>query len=92
VERLGARAWAWGSPSEAQAIVVQTADPRFRELDLERFGELRVLFDGRNALRDLPRPEQVRYVGVGFPNGRENGGRNGRRQQAAAGVGRAGGA
>jgi nucleotide sugar dehydrogenase len=92
VERLGARAWGWGSPSEAQAIVVQTADPRFRELDLRRFGDLRVLFDGRNALRDLPRPEQVRYVGVGFPNGRENGGRNGRRQQAAAGAVRAGGA
>jgi nucleotide sugar dehydrogenase len=92
VERLGARPWAWGEPSDARAIVVQTGDARFRELDLERFPELRILFDGRNTLRDLPRPDQVRYVGVGFPSGRESGGRSGRRQVVAAAGARPGGA
>jgi UDP-N-acetyl-D-mannosaminuronate dehydrogenase len=86
VERLGARPYGWGSESGAQAIVVQTADPRFRDLDLARFPSLRVLFDGRNALRELPRPESVRYVGVGLPNGRDGATRSaGRRAAVAAG-------
>lgn len=71
VERLGARPYAWGDRSAARSIVVQTADPRFRELDPAWFPELQLLFDGRNALRDLVWPSGIRYFGVGLPNGHE---------------------
>ena len=33
IEALGASAWTWGSPSEARAIVTQTADRAFGRLD-----------------------------------------------------------
>jgi nucleotide sugar dehydrogenase len=65
VERLGISAWPWGQPSTAQAIVTQTGDDRFAELEFAAFPDLRVLYDGRNSLHDVPRPEGVRYLGVG---------------------------
>jgi nucleotide sugar dehydrogenase len=64
---LGASAWTWASPSEARAIVTQTADPAFRRLDLEWFPRLEVLVDGRNSLRDVQLPGRVRVLGVGVP-------------------------
>jgi UDP-N-acetyl-D-mannosaminuronate dehydrogenase len=85
VERLGVRAWHWGEASPAQAIVVQTGAAEFRALDHAAFPELRVVYDGRNALRDVARPERVRYVGVG----RGDGTRAGRRLATAGrGAGR----
>jgi nucleotide sugar dehydrogenase len=65
VERLGARPYRWGQRGPFRAIVTQTADPYFAELDPSLFGELRVLYDGRNSLRDLSLPRGVRYLGVG---------------------------
>jgi nucleotide sugar dehydrogenase len=65
VERLGVAPWRWGTPSEAQAIVTQTGAARFAELDYEGFPALRVIYDGRNSLRDVARPAAVRYLGVG---------------------------
>jgi UDP-N-acetyl-D-mannosaminuronate dehydrogenase len=65
VERLGVTAWEWGQPSKVQAIVTQTAAARFAELDYVAFPALRVIYDGRNSLRDVPRPAGVRYIGVG---------------------------
>jgi nucleotide sugar dehydrogenase len=67
IQRLGARPYHWGEPSEVEAIVVQTADEIFRALAPEWFPALRVLFDGRNRLADLALPGGVRYVGVGRP-------------------------
>ena len=67
VERCAAAPWAWGTPSDARAIVVQTADPAFRDLDPGWFPHLEVILDGRNGLRDLALPERVLVLGVGVP-------------------------
>jgi UDP-N-acetyl-D-glucosamine dehydrogenase len=67
VERCGAVPWAWGTPSDARSIVVQTADPAFRALDPAWFPDLEVLFDGRNGLRDLVLPDRVLVLGIGVP-------------------------
>jgi nucleotide sugar dehydrogenase len=67
IGRLGARPWAWGTPSEARAIATQTADRRWADLDPTWFPELRLLYDGRNSLAGLPLPEGVAYQGVGIP-------------------------
>ena len=65
IEAIGARSWAWGAPAPFRAIVSQTGDPRFGTLDAGWFGDLAVVYDGRNSLRTLALPEQVIYVGVG---------------------------
>ncbi len=67
VEACGAAPWTWGTPSDARAIVVQTADPAFRELDPTWFADLQVLLDGRNGLRDVVYPDRVRVLGIGVP-------------------------
>ncbi len=59
--------WSWGTPGPFRAIVTQTADPRFAELDPAWFPDLEVLFDGRDSLRDLALPGSVAYRGVGVP-------------------------
>jgi nucleotide sugar dehydrogenase len=65
VARLGARPYRWGEASDVRAIVTQTADPRWADLDAERFPRLELLYDGRNSLRDLRLPGRVAYQGVG---------------------------
>ncbi len=67
VERLSARPWTWGTPSAARAIVTQTADPAFEQLEWEWLPDLRVIYDGRNSLRTIALPEGVAYHGVGVP-------------------------
>ncbi len=65
IERSGALPYRWGDPSQARAIVTQTGDPLFRSLDYGLFPELRLLFDGRNSLRDAVLPAGAEYHGVG---------------------------
>jgi hypothetical protein len=65
VAALGARPWRWGEPGPFRAVLTQTADRRFGDLDLAWFPELRVVYDGRNSLRQLPLPADVAYLGVG---------------------------
>lgn len=65
VERYDAKAYRWGEPGPFRVIVTQTGDPRFAELNLSLFGQLRVLYDGRNRLRGVELPPGVRYIGVG---------------------------
>jgi len=65
IQRLGARPYRWGERGPFRAIVAQTGDPLFRELDLSLFGELNLLYDGRNSLRQLSLPPGVTYLGVG---------------------------
>jgi nucleotide sugar dehydrogenase len=67
IRALGAAPWTWGAPLRAGAIVTQTNDPRWSELDLAWFSGLRVLFDGRNSLADVGLPRDVAYLGVGVP-------------------------
>ena len=70
VRRLGAEPWSWRTPSEARAIVTQTGDKRWLDLDPSWFPQLRILVDGRNRLSELALPSTVRYRGIGVPGGR----------------------
>lgn len=65
--RTGATPWRWGEPGPFRAVITQTADPLFRSLDPAWFADLRVLFDGRDGLRDLTLPDDVAYRGIGVP-------------------------
>jgi nucleotide sugar dehydrogenase len=65
--RCCATPWTWGEPGPFRAIVTQTGDPLFRELDPAWFPDLEVLFDGRDSLRDLALPPTVAYRGIGVP-------------------------
>ena len=67
VRSLGAEPWTWGSTSGARAIVTQTGDPRWRELDAGLFPDLVILVDGRNSLSGLKLPEGAVYRGIGVP-------------------------
>jgi nucleotide sugar dehydrogenase len=68
VRRVGAAPWAWGEAAPFRAVVTQTADPRWRDLDLAGwFPELEIVLDGRNSLRDLRLPPGVRLLGIGVP-------------------------
>ena len=67
VEACGARPWTWGTSSDARAIVVQTADPIFRQLEIGWFPQLELLLDGRNSLRDVHYPPGLRVLGVRCP-------------------------
>jgi nucleotide sugar dehydrogenase len=62
-----ATAWRWGETGPFRAIVTQTADPKFATLDPAWFPDLRVVFDGRDSLRDLALPEGVAFRGIGLP-------------------------
>ena len=65
IQRSSAAPWRWGEQSDAMAIVTQTGDPLFRDLDWRWFPNLALLFDGRNSLRDKLLPHGVAYHGVG---------------------------
>jgi nucleotide sugar dehydrogenase len=65
VEALGAAPWTWGETGPFRAIVTQTADRQFSDLDPAWFPELVALYDGRNSLRTLALPDGVSYLGVG---------------------------
>ncbi|MES2210124.1 MAG: nucleotide sugar dehydrogenase [Chloroflexota bacterium] len=70
IRQLGAEPWSWGATADVRAIVTQTADPRWRELDTAWFPRLAVLVDGRNTLPDIDLPAQVGYRGIGVPDRR----------------------
>jgi nucleotide sugar dehydrogenase len=59
--------WSWGAPGPFRAIVTQTADPLFADLDPAWFPDLEVVFDGRDGLRELALPDGVAYRGIGLP-------------------------
>ncbi|HYM84042.1 MAG TPA: nucleotide sugar dehydrogenase [Candidatus Dormibacteraeota bacterium] len=67
IEAMGVSPWTWDTPSDARAIVTQTADPRWLGLEASWFPRLEVVYDGRNSLRDLALPESVEYHAVGVP-------------------------
>lgn len=69
IARAGATPYAWGTASDAEAVVTQTADPLWGELDLALVPRLRVLYDGRNSLRGMRLPQDVQYLGVGSGHG-----------------------
>ena len=65
--RCCATPWTWGEPGPFRAILTQTADPIFNQLDATWFPELEVVFDGRDSLRELRLPPTVAYRGIGVP-------------------------
>jgi nucleotide sugar dehydrogenase len=67
IRRIGAEPYAWASRSDAEAIVTQTGDPLWRQLDPTWFPKLSILVDGRNTLSDLRLAEGVGYRGIGVP-------------------------
>jgi len=69
--RCCATPWRWGESGPFRAIVTQTADARWSDLDPSWFPDLELLFDGRNSLRDLELPASIRYHGVGVPDRRD---------------------
>ena len=67
IRALGAEPYAWGSAADVRAIVTQTGDSRWRELDPAWFPDLRIVVDGRNSLSGMPLPAGVVYRGIGVP-------------------------
>ncbi|MEO7665111.1 MAG: nucleotide sugar dehydrogenase [Candidatus Limnocylindrales bacterium] len=67
VRALGAEPYAWGERSDARAIVTQTGDRRWGELDPGWFPALEILVDGRNSLSGLVLPAGVVRRGIGVP-------------------------
>jgi nucleotide sugar dehydrogenase len=73
ITRAGAVPWVWGSRSpDVRAIVTQTADPAWLDLDPAWFPGLRAVYDGRNSLSPLVERlgAGVAYRGVGVPDDR----------------------
>lgn len=69
VRSLGFEPYAWGTRSDVRAIVTQTGDARWRDLDPSWFPDLAILVDGRNSLSELPLPQRVAYRGIGVQSG-----------------------
>jgi len=65
MERCCATPYEWGQPAPFRAIVTQTADKLWERLDFSLFPALEVILDGRNSLREIELPENVRYCGIG---------------------------
>ena len=74
IERLGATPWEWGAPApDVAAIVTQTGDAAWGDLDPAWFPDLRVVYDGRNSLANVAARlgPDVAYRGVGVPERRD---------------------
>jgi nucleotide sugar dehydrogenase len=69
IARCDATPWHWGEPSTARALITQTADPLFRDIDFAWLPNLDLVFDGRNSLRGVGLPDGVAYHGVGVQAG-----------------------
>jgi nucleotide sugar dehydrogenase len=66
VRGTGAEPWLWGADApDVRAVVTQTADPRWAELEAAWFPGLTVVVDGRNSLDDLALPDGVKRRGIG---------------------------
>ena len=65
IRSLGAEPYAWGQQVGIRAVVTQTADARWHDLDPGWFPDLAILVDGRNSLSSLPLPPSVAYRGIG---------------------------
>ncbi len=65
IERCCAGPYQWGQPARFRAIVTQTADNLWESIDFSLFPELEVILDGRNSLREIDLPPNVRYMGIG---------------------------
>jgi nucleotide sugar dehydrogenase len=69
----GAAPYRWGSESEAAAIITQTDDALWHEIDAAWFPRLQVVVDGRNSLEDAEWLEGLTYVGFGIRGATQRG-------------------
>ena len=70
VSALGVEPWAWGAVTPGiEALVTQTGDPAFLDLDAGWLPDLRVVVDGRNSMGDKRWPSGVAYRGAGVSRG-----------------------
>ncbi len=53
IERCCATPYQWGQPAPFRAIVTQTADKLWQQIDFSLFPKLEAIVDGRNSLRDV---------------------------------------
>jgi UDP-N-acetyl-D-mannosaminuronic acid dehydrogenase len=67
IRGFGVEPWSWASDSDVRAVVIQTADPVFRDLDVGWFPDLVTILDGRDVLRGTAFPEHIRVLGIGVP-------------------------
>ncbi len=96
IGRCCAVAYRWGEPAPFRAIVTQTGDRLWGDLDFRLFPKLEVILDGRNSLRDVDLPGSVHYVGIGVQaatrrsaTGQSTGNERGaRRRRLLVGIGR----
>jgi nucleotide sugar dehydrogenase len=65
IEHCCATPYHWGERAPIRAIVTQTADGRWTQIDFSLFPDLEVVLDGRNSLRSVELPAAVRYLGIG---------------------------
>jgi nucleotide sugar dehydrogenase len=66
IRGTGAEPWEWGAAAPGvRAVVTQTADPRWNELEPAWFPDLKVVLDGRNSLGGLTLPEGATHRGIG---------------------------
>jgi hypothetical protein len=66
IRGAGAEPWAWGAATPGvRAVVTQTADPRWNDLDPAWLPDLEVVLDGRNSLDGLTLPEGATHRGIG---------------------------
>ena len=66
IRRSGAEPWSWATPVPGvRAVVTQTADPRWLDLDAAWLPDLTVVIDGRNSLGGLRLSDRVTRRGIG---------------------------
>ena len=66
IARTGAEPWSWGSTAPGiRAVVTQTGDPAWLDLDPRWLPDLEMVVDGRNSLADLALPDGVVRRGIG---------------------------
>jgi nucleotide sugar dehydrogenase len=66
VRRTHAEPWPWGTSSPGvSALITQTADPRWNDLEARWFPDLQLVLDGRNSLDGLALPDRVTRRGIG---------------------------
>jgi nucleotide sugar dehydrogenase len=65
IGRCCATQYRWGESAPFRAIVTQTADKLWATIDFSLFPKLEVILDGRNSLRGIDLPANVRYMGIG---------------------------
>jgi nucleotide sugar dehydrogenase len=68
VRQTNAEPWSWETPApQVRAIVTQTGDPRWNDLQAGWFPNLSLVIDGRNSLDRVVLPTTIIRRGIGKP-------------------------